>query len=89
MPLSHFHFAMMAFTGYPVRKCWGPVVRGVCILTLKNLPEVYSLGVNADYRTNLFFNKYYHSEDHVVMNCMEERLLNQNHLEFTQDCKVP
>ena len=46
-----------------------------------DLPMVYSMGVNAD-KPTFFFNKYFMEWDHVVMNCMEERLAERNKLEY-------
>jgi len=36
----------------------------------------------------IFFNKYFMEWDHVVMDCMEQQLVEQNMLEYKQDCSV-
>ena len=60
-------------------------VHFVCILTVGDLPDIYRLGVY-NRRPQFFFNKYFMEDDHVVMDCMEERLVQQNVLEYKQDC---
>jgi len=65
--------------------CEGKAVHFICILTVGDLPEIYRLGVNNP-RPHFFFNKYFMEDDHVVMDCMEERLVKQNKLEYKQDC---
>ena len=67
--------------------CKGNVVRAVCILSSGDLPIVYSKGVNANHPV-FFFNKYYMQWDHVIMDCMEERLIEQNKLEYKNDCLI-
>ena len=67
--------------------CKGRIVHSVCILSIGDLPMVYSKGVNAQ-QPNFFFNKYFMEWDHVVMDCMEQRLVEQNRLEYKQDCSV-
>jgi len=49
---------------------------------------VYEFGVNKGF---LFFNKYFMEVDHVIMDCMEERLVKQNMLEYARDvdCLLP
>ena len=65
--------------------CEGKAVHFICILTVGDLPEIYRLGVNNP-RPHFFFNKYFMEDDHVVMDCMEERLVKQNKLEYKRDC---
>ena len=65
--------------------CEGRMVHFVCILGVGDLDQIFHLGVNT--RTPvLFFNKYFMEEDHVVMDCMEERLIQQNMKEHAKDC---
>ena len=65
--------------------CEGKPVHFICILTVGDLPEIYRLGVYNP-RPHFFFNKYFMEDDHVVMDCMEERLVKQNMLEYKRDC---
>ena len=65
--------------------CKGPTVHAACILTVGDLRAVYKLGLDAE-RKYYFFNKYFGENDHVVMDCMEKRLVEQNMLEYNNDC---
>ena len=67
--------------------CKGRIAHGVCILSIGDLPMVYSKGVNA-HRPTFFFNKYFMEWDHVVMDCMEQRIVEQNILEYQHDCSL-
>ena len=67
------------------QSCQGKAVHFICILTVGDLREIYRLGVNNP-RPHFFFNKYFMEDDHVVMDCMEERLVQQNMLEYKHDC---
>ena len=69
----------------PQEFCKGRIVHYICILSIGDLPMVYSKGVNAQ-QPNFFFNKYFMEWDHVVMDCMEQRLVEQNLLEYKDDC---
>ena len=68
------------------QKCFGKMVHYICILTFRDLPEIYRMGVY-DPTARFFFNKYDMRDDHVVMDCMEERLIKQNIAEHKQDCQ--
>ena len=71
--------------------CGGQVIRGVCILSLSELNYITKFIATMSSDPDLdvfFFNKYFMEKDHVVMDCMEERLLQQNLLEYRQDCRV-
>jgi len=72
---------------HPQKLCKGRIVHSICILSSGDLPMVYSKGVNAR-RPTYFFNKYFMEWDHVVMDCMEQQLVEQNMLEYKQDCSV-
>ena len=50
-----------------------------------DLPLIYSQGVNG-HQPTFFFNKYFMEMDHVVMDCMEQRLVEQNRREYENDC---
>ena len=66
--------------------CEGRMVHSVCIVSVGDLKHIYQWGVNTQPPT-FFFNKYFMEDDHVVMDCMEERLLLQNIKEYETDCK--
>ena len=65
--------------------CAGSVVHGICILSSGDLWSIYTKGV-LSHTNRFFYNKYNMDVDHVVMDCMEERLVQQNQLEYIQDC---
>ena len=66
-------------------ECTSEIVHGICILSVGELPYIHSTIENLSLDV-FFFNKYFMEKDHVVMDCMEERLLQQNLLEYRQDC---
>ena len=66
--------------------CEGKMVHFICIVGVGDLDQIYRWGVNRA-RPVFFFNKYFMEFDHVVMDCMEERLLNRNMKEHEADCK--
>ena len=69
-----------------LESCEGKMVHFICIVSVGDLDQIHRLGVNR--RTPVFFfNKYFMEDDHVVMDCMEERLLHQNMKEHEADCK--
>ena len=70
------------------RYCRGEIVRLVCILISADLARIYELAVANGRRTYFFFNKYHMDRDHVVMDCMEQRLVRQNQREFLEDCRA-
>ena len=53
------------------------------ILNIRDLPMLSTLGSKSTY---FFFNKYFMDYDHVVMDCMERRIVQQNQLEYQRDC---
>ena len=59
-------------------------VRKVCVVKSADLHSVYQLGYET-HEFSMFFNKYYHEEDHVVMDCLERRLVMQNMQEYAND----
>ena len=67
----------------PEKYCSGSIVRGICILSSADLHRVYELGFSK--RFSMFFNKFYLKQDHIVMDCMEKRLVLQNRKEFASD----
>ena len=68
--------------------CRGKTVHLVCILTLADLARIYKVALAEGGRTYFFFNKYHMDRDHVVMDCMEQRLVRQNQREFLEDCRA-
>ena len=77
--------------------CSGKKVHSVCIVTAGDMKmvagETSPHGLAAGYggmrpgeATALFHNKYFMEFDHTVMDCMEERLVEMNRLEYQQDC---
>ena len=65
--------------------CSGRNVHNTCVVSSGDLPLVYSKGVNLHHPV-FFFNKYFMETDHVIMDCMEQRLVELNKLEYAQDC---
>ena len=66
--------------------CKGWVVHSICVLGSGDLPIIYKRGLHAK-KPHFFFNKYFLERNHVVMDCMEERLAEQNIKEYEQDCR--
>ena len=64
-------------------KCSGKVKHFSCILNIRDIPMLSTLGSKSTY---FFFNKYFMEYDHVVMDCMERRIVQQNKLEYQRDC---
>ena len=62
------------------------IVHDICIVSAGDLPRLTKL---SKHKTHWFFNKYFISYDHVVMDCMEELLLQRNVIEYEQDCGNP
>lgn len=62
--------------------CCGIVVNSICIITAGDLPMIMRTSEN---RT-LFHNKYLMESDHTAMDCLEERIVEKNKLEFQSDC---
>ena len=62
--------------------CYGIVVNSICTITAKDLPMVMRTSEN---RT-LFHNKYLMERDHTAMDCLEERIVEKNKLEYQKDC---
>ena len=67
----------------PSKYCSGKVVHSICIANSGDLHRIYNTSLKWQH---FFFNKYSMEEDHVVMDCMEERLITQNWKEYTHDC---
>ena len=65
-------------------KCSGKVVHYVCILNIRDLPLLHEYMRGNS--TLFFYNKHFMEYDHVVMDCMEQRIVEQNKLEYKRDC---
>ena len=73
--------------------CHGKRVHWICIVTAGDMKLVAGetspcglAAVRPEEATALFHNKYFMEFDHTVMDCMEERLVWMNRLEYQQDC---
>ena len=62
--------------------CYGIVVNSICTITARDLPMVMRTSEN---RT-LFHNKYLMERDHTAMDCLEEKIVEKNKLEYQRDC---
>ena len=63
--------------------CSGKVVHSLCIVNSGDIHRIYKRALHWEH---FFFNKYSMEEDHVVMDCMEERLIHRNINEYIHDC---
>ena len=68
--------------------CRGDTVHLVCIVTLADLARIYKVALAEGGCMYFFFNKYHMDSDHIVMDCMEQRLVRQNQREFLEDCRA-
>ena len=67
--------------------CRGEQVHLICVVTSGDLARIYQVALSEE-RMYFFFNKYFMDGDHVVMDCMEQRLVKQNQREFLEDCRT-
>ena len=63
--------------------CTGKPVHMSCVLDVRAIPLFHS-----EKSTIIFFNKYFMEYDHVVMDCMEKRIVEQNKLEYKRDKSI-
>ena len=63
--------------------CTGKPVHMSCVLDVRAIPLFHS-----ENGTIIFYNKYFMEYDHVVMDCMEKRIVEQNKLEYKRDRSV-
>ena len=64
--------------------CYGKKVHGICVVNFQDLPRIM---VETQFgKTALFHNKYFMKLDHVIMDCMEERIVAKNKKEFELEC---
>ena len=64
--------------------CFGKTVHRICIVNFLDLPRIMNETENRS--TALFHNKYFMELDHVVMDCMEERIVDMNKREYEMEC---
>ena len=95
--MSYFDVAGCIWLHDHTMPCKGKRVHWICIVSVGDMKlvagETSPLGLAAGYgivrpgeATALFHNKYFMEFDHTVMDCMEERLVGMNRLEYQQDC---
>ena len=72
---------------YSMKKgaCKGKQRHSVCLVTVNELEGVLKASKNGV--TAFFHNKYFMEQDHTIMDCMEERLVATNRMEFKQECE--
>ena len=64
--------------------CFGKTVHRICIVNFLDLPRIMKETKNGS--TALFHNKYFMELGHVVMDCMEERIVDMNKREYEMEC---
>ena len=64
------------------KECSGKKVHFSCILNVRDIHSLYMRETS----TVIFYNKYLMEYDHVVMDCIEKRIVEQNKLEYDRDC---
>ena len=65
--------------------CSGSNIHRVCIVSSGDLHRLRYTTDPDSVRPPLFHNKYSMAEDHTVMDCMEELLIERNQLEYIRD----
>ena len=61
--------------------CQGEMKHEICIVSVGDLKDVVGF-----WKNHFFHNKYFMEQDHVVMSCAEERIVERNRLEYQQEC---
>lgn len=64
-------------------RCAGLNVHSVCVVGVGDLENVMKTSQQA-----IFHNKYFMDVDHTIMDCMEERLVVENKVDFQKDCNI-
>ena len=69
----------------PKTHCSGSNIHRVCIVSSGDLHRLRYTTDPDSIKPPLFHNKYSMAEDHTVMDCMEELLIERNQLEYIRD----
>ena len=69
----------------PLAHCKGSIVRRVCVVVSGDLHRIQHDAKPDHLRYPFFYNKYNMHEDHTIMDCMEEELVQRNRLEYFKD----
>ena len=86
LPQKFYVNVERAFWMFKAMACSGRTVHNICIVTAGDMKAVLKLsnfGAGA-----MFHNKYFMNDDHVVMDCAEERLIQHNIAEYQNDNTV-
>ena len=68
------------------KQCSGNIVHNICIVDIGDLQRILKDTDNG--RRAFFHNKYLMEHDHIIMDCMEERIVDKNRLEYEKECMV-
>jgi len=74
--IDNYFWRTGSYTTEQQRQCSGSIVHQICIVDVGDLNRTLEAGKRA-----LFHNKYFMDYDHVIMDCMEERIVITNQLE--------
>ncbi len=67
------------------KQCEGVIVHDICIVGIGDIVRILQATNNGT--SALFQNKYLMEHDAVIMDCMEERIVAKNKMEYHRDCK--
>ena len=67
------------------KACQGKEIHHICVVEIGDTQRVLN-ATGASGERALFQNKYFMENDHLIMDCMEERIVARNKLECEQDC---
>ena len=86
----YFHISKTIWVNrdHPNATCKGKTIHMVCIVSIGDLKGVVKSSEREMHTHNraFFHNKYFMEFDHTVMDCMEERLVEENKREYEVDC---
>ncbi len=68
--------------------CQGKEIHHICIVESGDLNWLLSSNTSHSDTKAFFHNKYFMENDHIVMDCMEERIVARNKLEYENDHKL-
>jgi len=66
--------------------CQGEQIHLICVVEIGDLKRVLNATGSSGEKA-LFQNKYFMENDHLIMDCMEERIVARNKLECEEDCR--